>query len=364
MQLENYASVLQNKKHWVSTMTEQRHNEDHEMLDEYLEGNSSVSDAYRELGEPEPPATLDRTVLRMAEDEVANPRAHSGYMEFWRRWMTPLSAVAAMGLCLAVLLEFMDQQALSPFVLNDMQSDEFQSDQAVRSIPQSRPRTDSLYEMMPEEAEQPRLERQQMLAGSSVSVPTPAKVAEPPAYEPMQEIVVTARKSSESLQEVPMAVTALSAAEMELAQGPMLADEGKDTLDAETSAATDALKAWEQGARPAADVWLAGIQAFYNMGETELADEELAKLKQIYPEAVAHGNAAASDTELSESERLALQAPERNRAAFAAAKLSQPALPRAIIWAEGIEWLYSQGEDERADDELEKLNRIYPDFDF
>jgi hypothetical protein len=346
-------------------MTEQQHNEEHEQLDEYLDGNSPVSDAYRELGQTEPPSILDRAILQAAKDELDTSRTRPGNIEFWRRWMTPLSAVAAMGLCLAVILEFMGQQALSPFVLNDMQTEASREELSVRSGPlPSDPKADSLKQIAPEEAEQPRLERQQMLAGRSESGSVSAKVAAPPAYEPMQEIVVTARKRSESLQEVPMAVTALSAEEMDVLQRPVFDAEGKDTWDADTSAATDALNAWEQGARPAADVWLAGIEVFYNMGEIELADEELSKLNQVYPEAMARENAATSDTGLSESEQLELQAPARNLEGFAVDELNQPALPRAVIWAEGIEWLHSQGEDERADDELEKLNRIYPDFDF
>jgi hypothetical protein len=223
---------------------------------------------------------------------------------------------------------------------------------------------------MLEEAEQPRLERQQMLSRSSESIAVSPKAANLPAYEPMQEIVVTARKSSESLQEVPMAVTAPSAsemAEMDAGRGYLFAEDSEEKsnkFNSDALPADDALNAWEEGARPAADVWLAGIETFYNMGEIELADEELAKLNQVYPEAMARENAATSDTGLSESEQLELQAPARNLEGFAVDELNQPALPRAVIWAEGIEWLQSQGEDERTDDELEKFNRIYPDFDF
>jgi len=39
-------------------------------------------------------------------------------------------------------------------------------------------------------------------------------------------------------------------------------------------------------------------------------------------------------------------------------------LPDPDIWAAGIDWLYEQDEDERADAELEKFRRIYPDFEF
>ncbi len=335
-------------------MTKQRHNEENERLDEYLDGNSPVSDAYRKLEQPEPPAALDRVILKAAQDEVSASRKRSGSMVFWQRWMTPLSAVAAMGLCLAVILQFMDDSALSPNVLQRNME---------LSSPQSYSRdTDRLSQLMVEKSEPAGVNQQEILAADNEPASAPDKLAAAPVYkESLQEVVVVGRKRRESLAEVPMAITATSDAD----QNYMVADVRRHETDLEASPAADARLAWEQGARPAADVWLAGIDAFYAMDDMEktvLADAELNKMNLIYPTAVARAKEEKQDAEITAS--LALRAPAKDQAAKTAAGDLQTTLPHAEIWAAGIEWLENQGEDERADAELEKFRHIYPNFEF
>lgn len=72
-------------------------------LDEYLKGNSDVSQRYRELGRDEVPPELDRRVLAAARDAVANEGAKRS--RSWLRWSAPVALAASIVLVLTVVLE-------------------------------------------------------------------------------------------------------------------------------------------------------------------------------------------------------------------------------------------------------------------
>lgn len=72
-------------------------------LDEYLKGNSDVSQRYRELGRDEVPPELDRRVVAAARDAVANEGAKRS--RSWLRWSAPVALAASIVLVLTVVLE-------------------------------------------------------------------------------------------------------------------------------------------------------------------------------------------------------------------------------------------------------------------
>ena len=73
---------------------------DEQQLDEYLKGDSSVSRHYRQLPSDEIPASLDRTVLRQAEDAVKRPSRPA-----WVRWTAPLAVAASAVLVVSIVMQ-------------------------------------------------------------------------------------------------------------------------------------------------------------------------------------------------------------------------------------------------------------------
>jgi len=73
---------------------------DEQQLDEYLKGDSSVSRHYRQLPGAEVPASLDRLVLRQAEDAVKRPSRPA-----WMRWTAPLAVAASAVLVVSIVIE-------------------------------------------------------------------------------------------------------------------------------------------------------------------------------------------------------------------------------------------------------------------
>lgn len=73
---------------------------DDQQLDEYLKGDSSVSRQYRQLPGEDVPASLDRLVLRQAEDAVKRPSRPA-----WMRWAKPLAVAASAVLVVSIVVE-------------------------------------------------------------------------------------------------------------------------------------------------------------------------------------------------------------------------------------------------------------------
>jgi hypothetical protein len=344
-------------------MTEERHDKEKlPDMDEYLEGNSPVSKAYRELEKSEPPAALDRAVMQAARDELAANLLTLKEKVFWRHWMRPLSAVALMGVCLAVVLEVMEQQPQlqKPSALmktDSSQAEELQTVLEQIEVLHERQETEGIYELRerlanaeessvlatPAAKQQPGTlfaDRSQTMAGKAA--------ADSDVAIALDQVTVTARKS-------PAGGSSAMLEEIVVARRGTEKDEIRPVIDA--------LDAWAAGARPAADVWLAGIQSFYAEGEVEIADTESAKLNRVFPGTTERARATRMNDDAIETEMLmslSAEAPEEIR--LAAIDVND--LPNPHIWIAGIEWLYTQNDEVRADAELEKFSRIYPDFDY
>ncbi|GFE81306.1 hypothetical protein GCM10011487_33060 [Steroidobacter agaridevorans] len=81
-------------------MTEPTDKVDEQPLDEYLKGGSSVSRQYRQLPGADVPPSLDRLVLRQAEEAVKRPSRPA-----WMRWTAPLAVAASAVLVVSIVLE-------------------------------------------------------------------------------------------------------------------------------------------------------------------------------------------------------------------------------------------------------------------
>jgi hypothetical protein len=73
---------------------------DEQQLDEYLKGDSSVSRQYRQLPGEDVPPSLDRLVLRQAEDAVKRPSRPA-----WMRWTAPIAVAASAVLVVSIVVE-------------------------------------------------------------------------------------------------------------------------------------------------------------------------------------------------------------------------------------------------------------------
>lgn len=78
---------------------------DDQFLDEYLKGNSTVSQQYRQVSADEVPADLDRLVLRHAHAAVKGQRKKRLSLGGWRRWSAPLALAASAVLVLSIVIE-------------------------------------------------------------------------------------------------------------------------------------------------------------------------------------------------------------------------------------------------------------------
>ena len=351
-----------------------------DLLEQYLDGQSSVSEAYRQIEQAEPPSALDRAVLNEARD-AARPRPKALLdidLRFWRHWGKPLSTVVIMGVCLTVVLRIMDYETLTP--ATSLDTELAVAEQKLAKPPAAIASADS---------QAPRIgyseENTRRMQPRSTSPAEPARrmSAALPDESSLEEIPVASRKRSESLQDVPLAMSASRGEEM-VVTARKSAEKSSETDRLRTdrfARADDALEAWNQGARPAADVWAAGIQAVYahnephddvdfDSVELEGTRVELARMSRVYPEA-ARPLQEESDLFLnaedmdaySDSETVVLQAREMPPTLAVEGRELTDELADPIVWAAGIEWLYENDRDSEAAAELTKLKRIYPQFE-
>jgi hypothetical protein len=350
-----------------------------DQFERYLEGDSSVTRAFNELAQPEPPAALDRAILDEARN-AAKPARKSWLdidLAFWRHWAKPLSTAVIMGVCLTVVLRVMDYASLRPPVSDDT---------ALIVSQQPVPENDSSMSMrekegMTDEQRSAEFAAEPFASRDSAIEPTARRLSAPAKPRTadssgsavggsQEEIVVTARNRSESLQEVPLAVSGLT---MDADIGTFDRYSIEEVIVAEPADAS--VEAWSIGARPAADVWLAGIEALY------LPEEPITPARR--PSAA--NSADAEDTILAKTERdpnaaslelakMALVYPEEARAYSVRESLDtvfepdnlEPGSPDELadprVWNAGIDWLYKKNRNAEAAAELAKFSKVYPDY--
>lgn len=78
--------------------------QDDQMFEDYLQGGSSLSGAYRAEGKARPPAHLDKAILTAANEAVRSEQPSKvAYSPFARSWYVPASMAAVLMLCVGLV---------------------------------------------------------------------------------------------------------------------------------------------------------------------------------------------------------------------------------------------------------------------
>ena len=78
--------------------------QDDQMFEDYLQGGSSLSGAYRAEGKAQPPAHLDKAILTAANEAVRSEQSSKvAYSPFARSWYVPASMAAVLMLCVGLV---------------------------------------------------------------------------------------------------------------------------------------------------------------------------------------------------------------------------------------------------------------------
>jgi hypothetical protein len=287
-------------------------------------------------------------------------------MAFWRQWAKPLSTAVIMGVCLTVVLRILDYEELAPTASQELAS--IEHDRSIQKESVDSPATLSvpgaplLSPSRQAKRSVPTVALEQRTASPAQAARKKSAATE--NYVGMVEVIVTARKRSESLQEVPLAVAGLQSEEIIVA-APQSQDTALNIVRAD-----NALEAWGQGARPAVDVWQAGIDAIYAASDAAAArddaNREQAKMAQIYPD--------ETKGDIERDELMADMAAEPNSKFMhsdiieaesqktRAVRTPDDGLADPFVWAAGIEWLFENERAQEAEAELENFRQIYPYF--
>jgi len=294
-------------------------------MQEYLEGRSPVSEAYRAAGKPGPSAELDRAVLaeaRAAAQATGSPQ--------WQTWLMPASLAATFALCIALVAEVV---VFDPR-LKIADTPQTFTDAIEADTPASPPamvgRQSSLRDFLEQIPQRPAdaMEAKQERVNTNYEVETAATMT-------IEEAV---------------GITVISVARENLnAPAPtsdrMLSQKRravqKDDDDAEAAALTVSV----QSATPTVGQRSPALESF-----DQITDES----------AVILGGAASADTMGGGSG----QASGRIEDSVTTARLrtDSPAWPAPDVWLAGIRVLREQGEQQRVEAELDKFREHYPDY--
>lgn len=295
------------------------------LMQEYLEGRSPVSEAYRAAGKPGPSPELDRAVLaeaRAAAQATGSPQ--------WQTWLMPASLAATFALCIALVAEVVVFDPL----LKIADTPQTFTDAIEADTPASPPpmvgRQSSARELL-----------EQIPQRSSGAIE-----AKQEADSTLDEVTSTAAMSE---YEAPETAAFGQARENLNAPAPtsdrMLSQKRravqKDDDDAEAAALTVSV----QSATPTVGQRSPAIESF-----DQITDES----------AVTLGGAASAGTMGGTSG----QASGRIEDIVTTARLrtDSPAWPAPDVWLAGIRVLREQGEQQRAEAELDKFRDVYPNY--
>jgi hypothetical protein len=284
-------------------------------LDEYLKGDSDISQRYRELGREDVPPDLDRRVLAEARAAVAGGGAARS--RSWLRWSAPVALAASVVLVVAVVIE-------SPV-----------QDATLAIQPASEVRQVEEYEPQQEPAPA-------VTVSSSVrpAAPPPASVSKAESKRAdrapvVEEVVVNAQVSREqSFASSPVAVDSVA---MDSAEAQLAAERPAPAMRTQTTSArdeTDRMAGLEDSSAKA-------------NASTELQEIAVTGARQRRTQ----GRTAGPRNTISGS------AFERRPAADADAEQSDPAK-----WLEEIRDLRRAGKTADADAAWERFREAFPDF--
>jgi hypothetical protein len=362
-------------------MTDDKRTDQHDQVDEaavdaYLNGESAVSAAYLQLNTPEPPAALDRAILKEAS-EATKAGGVGGRLAGWMPWIKPLSAVAVAVLCVSVVLEVLypptlSLQSVDPDVASPALSD---AQRSAAKAPASKLQEERVSPDASRDLFSEGVARERNADGPAMYLHSQLEILE-------QEQAATLQKRREAGPPVAAAV---------LAEPASPAPEVKDapergitfdyyemlpSLDAEISEdkraparSTAPRHKEDRSLLPAHDTWAAGIRYLQAGGELQRAALETRKLQLVYPQlanepAAAMAEAAAGDIdELDQTFTTTgkMSAEAEDAASDVLLRTVDGVYPAPDVWLAGIEYLGEQGEVDQANLELQKFRQVYPD---
>ncbi len=290
------------------------------LMQEYLEGRSPVSESYRAAGKPGPSAELDRAVLaeaRAAAQATGSPQ--------WQTWLMPASLAATFALCIALVAEVVVFDPL----LKTTETPQTFTDAREADTPASPPpmvgRQSSarqLLEQIPQRSSG-AIEAKQEADSTLNEVTSIAAMAEYEAPE-----TAAFGQARENLNAPALTSDRMLSQKRRAVQ--------KDD-DAEAAALTVSVQLATSAAGTAGDPDQSG-------------SESAVVMRGDASEGSIGGTASQAS---GGSEEIVVTARSRT---------DSPAWPAADVWLAGIRFLFEQGEQERAEAELDKFREHYPDY--
>lgn len=251
---------------------------DDTLLDDFLEGRSEVSRAYRAVSDDTAPPALDAAVLKMAREAVRRPAARGV------RWRLPLAAAAVLVLSFGSLQLIREEPAARRATLMEAEAPTI-------AMPMPETGTRSAGEAMPEPAFEsqeevkaaPRSRREELQTSRKVESPaTAAPTAPPPAQE---DLAGKESQASSDASGAAVAAAPPTAATRLMQSMPKPEPSPAPETDAETRSATlERQRAQSERRERSPEDWLRQIEAMLAAGERQRAIDELLRLRQRYPQ--------------------------------------------------------------------------------
>lgn len=282
-------------------------------LDEYLKGDSDVSQRYRALGRDEVPPELDRRVLAEARAAVADEGTKRS--RSWLRWSAPVALAASVVLVVTVVLErgVQDETVLLPQsagnvqqVRSDAAADDKANEAAEAKLAEEVRRQPGFVPVVPVDVER--------APAMDAYVPPPPEPAVADLGQ-FRELVAPSELKVEQQAGQVAAVPAAPAAAPTQAPEPIAASKSAERNEAEADSSADEQEAAVSGSRmrrapgravgtrstisgsslagpshPAADesadpqAWLEDIRAMRRAGKTAEADREWQRFREAFPD--------------------------------------------------------------------------------
>ena len=284
------------------------------LLQEYLEGRSPVSDAYQDAAKSGPPPELDRAVL--AEAQAAARASRDTGSPRWQAWLMPVSLAATVTLCIALVTEVV------------------------------------VFNPLLKTADSPQTFSDTFEAEADAHVPSPATAGRP---SPAQEMLELKQESSALNEFARNTATATEEMPTNAAVGP-----ARENLNAPEPTSDRRASAKDREVPEARDVatsFSTSVQP-----ETAAADERAQRVAEP-DESTSETNLIAGGVQSGGTiSGTAGEIPDEVAVTVITPLLDISVWPAPDVWLAGIQILLEQGELDRAEAELVKFQKVYPDY--
>ena len=220
---------------------------------------------YRESGEAEPSAELDRNILAAARAAVAAKPAPSPW---WTRWRLPVQALASVAVLAMLVVMVLQKQPDAP-VIGELALNAQPTEAPVQAVPPV------MEKSMPAAAD-----KDFRVAERAAVRSAPAAAPAAPAASAAAPLVVPPAAKSEVLASSPAAE-----ARAPMAAAPALRSQQGDEVSGAAEAGMATRQASALPVRPAKE-WLESIQLLVSQGRIEEAKSSLAAFERAHPSVV------------------------------------------------------------------------------